>query len=199
MMRATALGLLLVVLASPAAAASGETGLFYPILNLVVLVGLLSVVLVLPWRWIAPPTTAFMVRAQIDGDNRGDPKVYHRWLSWEEISPHLAIAAVAAEDQKFPSHHGFDFESISKAVQARFSRPRGASTISQQVAKNLFLWRERSFFRKGLEAYLTLLIEGLWPKRRILEIYLNLVEMGPGMFGVRAASVPLMYTPAPSS
>ena len=158
------------------------------LLNLVVLVGLLSVVLVLPWRWIAPPTTAFMVRAQIDGDNRGDPKVYHRWLSWEEISPHLAIAVVAAEDQKFPSHHGFDFESISKAVQARFSRPRGASTISQQVAKNLFLWRERSFFRKGLEAYLTLLIEGLWPKRRIVEVYLNVAEFGPGIFGAGVAS-----------
>ena len=90
------------------------------LLNLVALVGLLSLVLVLPWRWIAPPTTAFMVRAQIDGDNRGDPKVYHRWLSWKEISPHLAIAVVAAEDQKFPSHHGFDFKSISKAVQFSF-------------------------------------------------------------------------------
>ena len=96
---------------------------------------------------------------------------------------------VASEDQKFPSHHGFDFESISKAVQDRFRRPRGASTISQQVAKNLFLWRERSFFRKGLEAYLTALIEGLWPKRRILEIYLNVAEFGPNVFGAGAASM----------
>ena len=162
------------------------------LLNLVALVGLLSVVLVLPWRWIAPPATAFMARAQIDGDDRGGSKVYHRWLSWEEISPHLAIAVVAAEDQKFPSHHGFDFESISKAVQDRFSRPRGASTISQQVAKNLFLWRERSFLRKGLEAYLTLLIEGLWPKRRILEVYLNVAEFGPGIFGAAVASERLL-------
>jgi monofunctional biosynthetic peptidoglycan transglycosylase len=158
------------------------------LLNLVVLMVLFGVVLVLPWRWIAPPTTAFIVRAQIDADQAGGARVYQRWLSWKEISPHLAIAVVAAEDQKFPSHHGFDFESISKAVQARFSRPRGASTISQQVAKNLFLWRERSFFRKGLEAYLTLLIEGLWPKRRILEVYLNVAEFGPGIFGAGVAS-----------
>ena len=158
------------------------------LLNLVVLMVLLGVVLVLPWRWIAPPTTAFIARAQIDADQAGGARVYQRWLSWKEISPHLAIAVVAAEDQKFPSHHGFDFESISKAVQARFSRPRGASTISQQVAKNLFLWRERSFFRKGLEAYLTVLIESLWPKRRILEVYLNVAEFGPDVFGAGAAS-----------
>ena len=155
------------------------------LLNLVVLTILLGVVLVLPWRWIAPPTTAFIARAQIDEDQA---RVYQQWLSWEEISPNLAIAVVAAEDQKFPSHHGFDFESISKAVRDRFSRPRGASTISQQVAKNLFLWRERSFLRKGLEAYLTALIEGLWPKRRILEVYLNVAEFGPGVFGAGAAS-----------
>jgi monofunctional biosynthetic peptidoglycan transglycosylase len=162
------------------------------LLNLVVLMVLLGVVLVLPWRWIAPPTTAFIVRAQIDADQAGGARVYQRWLSWKEISPHLAIAVVAAEDQKFPSHHGFDFESISKAVRDRFSRPRGASTISQQVAKNLFLWRERSFFRKGLEAYLTVLIEGLWPKRRILEVYLNVAEFGPGVFGAGAASERLL-------
>jgi monofunctional biosynthetic peptidoglycan transglycosylase len=157
-------------------------------LNLVVLVALLGVVSVLPWRWIAPPTTAFILRAQIDAAREGDAKVYQRWLSWKEISPHLAIAVVAAEDQKFPTHHGFDFESISRAVRDRFSRPRGASTISQQVAKNLFLWRERSFLRKGLEACLTLLVEGLWPKRRILEVYLNVAEFGPGVFGAGAAS-----------
>ena len=158
------------------------------LLNLVVLVILLGVVLVLPWRWIAPPTTAFIARARIDADQAEGARVYQQWLSWEEISPHLAIAVVAAEDQKFPSHHGFDFESISKAVRDRFSRPRGASTISQQVAKNLFLWRERSFLRKGLEAYLTALIEALWPKRRILEVYLNVAEFGPNVFGAGAAS-----------
>jgi monofunctional biosynthetic peptidoglycan transglycosylase len=151
-------------------------------------VTLLSVVAVLPWRWIAPPTTAFIAREWMDRDPAGDAKVHYRWRSWEELSPHLAIAVVAAEDQKFPSHHGFDFGSIAKAIRARFRRPRGASTISQQVAKNLFLWRERSLVRKGLEAYLTVLIEGLWPKRRILEVYLNVAEFGPGVFGAGAAS-----------
>jgi monofunctional biosynthetic peptidoglycan transglycosylase len=162
----------------------------------VALVGLLSVVATLPWRWIAPPTTAFIARERMDRAGAGDSKVYYRWRSWEEISPHLAIAVVAAEDQKFPSHHGFDFESISKAIRDRFSRPRGASTISQQVAKNLFLWRERSLLRKGLEAYLTVLIESLWPKRRVLEVYLNVAEFGPGIFGAGAASELLLGKPA---
>jgi monofunctional biosynthetic peptidoglycan transglycosylase len=162
----------------------------------VALVGLLGVVLVLPWRWIAPPTTAFMAREGIERGHAGDATVYHRWLSWREISPQLAIAVVAAEDQKFPSHHGFDLESISNALQERASRPRGASTISQQVAKNLFLWRERSFLRKGLEACLTVLIEGLWPKRRILEVYLNVAQFGPGIFGAGAASDLLLGKPA---
>ena len=162
----------------------------------VALVGLLSVVLTLPWRWIAPPTTAFIARERIDRADAGDATVHYRWRSWDEISPHLAIAVVAAEDQKFPSHRGFDFESISKALQDGFTRPRGASTISQQVAKNLFLWRERSFLRKGLEAYLTTLIEVLWPKRRILEVYLNVAEFGPGVFGAGAASELLLGKPA---
>lgn len=158
------------------------------LVNFVLLVVLLSVVLVLPWRWIDPPTTAFIARERIEREG----PVHHRWQSWDEISPHLAIAVVAAEDQKFPLHHGFDFESISKALRDRLRRPRGASTISQQVAKNLFLWRDRSLLRKGLEAYLTLLIEVSWPKRRILEVYLNVAEFGPGVFGAAAASEVLM-------
>jgi monofunctional biosynthetic peptidoglycan transglycosylase len=114
--------------------------------------------------------------------------IQQHWVPWSGISPHLAIAVVAAEDQTFPLHHGFDLESISKALRERRARQRGASTISQQLAKNLFLWPGRSFVRKGLEAWLTLLIESLWPKRRILEVYLNLVEFGPGIFGAGAAS-----------
>jgi len=156
------------------------------------LVGLLSLVLILPWRWIAPPTTAFIARERMDRAGARDAAVHYRWRAWEEISPHLAIAVVAAEDQKFPSHHGFDFESISKVVREGLRRPRGASTISQQVAKNLFLWRERSLLRKGLEAYLTVLVESLWPKRRILEVYLNVAEFGPGVFGAGAASEVLL-------
>ena len=103
---------------------------------------------------------------------------------------------VAAEDQGFPTHQGFDIESIQKAVEERDKRVRGASTISQQVAKNMFLWPDRSWVRKGLEAYLTHFVEALWPKQRILEIYLNLAQFGPATFGVGAASVEFFGKPA---
>jgi monofunctional biosynthetic peptidoglycan transglycosylase len=144
----------------------------------------------LPLRWVAPPTSSFMLR-------HAGPVHYH-WVPWREISPHLPVAVVAAEDQKFPHPHGFDFASISSALsgdEARRTRQlRGASTISQQVAKNLFLWPGRSWLRKGLEAWLTLWIEWLWPKRRTLEIYLNIAEFGPGIFGVGAASAAYLGT-----
>jgi monofunctional biosynthetic peptidoglycan transglycosylase len=145
---------------------------------------LVTILLVLPWRWIAPPTSAFMLRESFTTAK----VVYRHWISWNRISPQLPIAVVAAEDQKFPQHAGFDFESIAEALQDHRRRPRGASTISQQVAKNLYLWPGRSYLRKGLEAYLTVWIELLWPKRRILEVYLNSAEFGPGIFGVGAAA-----------
>jgi monofunctional biosynthetic peptidoglycan transglycosylase len=149
------------------------------------------VLILLPLRWIPTPTSAFMLRHE--------GPVRYRWVPWQEISPHVAVAVVAAEDQKFPQHHGFDFQSISSALsgeEARgASRLRGASTISQQVAKNLFLWPARSWLRKGLEAWLTLWIEALWSKRRTLEVYLNIAEFGPGIFGVGAASAAYFGTP----
>jgi monofunctional biosynthetic peptidoglycan transglycosylase len=148
-----------------------------------VLLLVVPVVLVLPWRWIDPPTSAFMARARWEGY-----EVEQRWVDWAAISPHLPIAVVAAEDQNFPHHHGFDLESIRSAIAEHRQRQRGASTISQQVVKNLFLWPSASWIRKGLEAYLTLFVEALWPKRRILEVYLNVAELGPGVFGVQAAS-----------
>ncbi|MCZ6784880.1 MAG: monofunctional biosynthetic peptidoglycan transglycosylase [Proteobacteria bacterium] len=156
---------------------------------------LLSVALVLPWRWLAPPTTAFILR-----ERARDPvaPIHQRWLPPQRISGHLAISVVAAEDQKFPTHHGFDFRSIARAARERPGQPRGASTISQQVAKNLFLWPGRSFVRKGLEAYLTVLIELLWPKQRILEVYLNVAEFAPGIYGAGAASELLIGKPASS-
>lgn len=151
-----------------------------------------SVVLVVLLRWLPPPTTAFMVGSRVsalaDGDfgYRND----YDWEPLERISPHAAMAAIAAEDQQFPFHAGFDFESIRKAVQhnSKSKRKRGASTISQQVAKNLFLWSGRSWVRKGLEVWFTVLIEAAWPKERILEVYLNVAEFGPGTWGVQAAA-----------
>jgi monofunctional biosynthetic peptidoglycan transglycosylase len=108
----------------------------------------------------------------------------------------VGIAMVAGEDQKFPFHHGFDVDAIQDAIDAadEGKRLRGASTISQQVAKNLFLWNGRSFVRKGMEAYFTVLIEALWPKRRILEVYMNIVELGNGVYGVGAASDTFFHT-----
>ena len=143
-------------------------------------------------RWIDPPTSAFMLERRVEGlanPARRVP-VDYQWTDWETVSPNARLAMVAAEDQRFLEHEGFDFESIEKAVEfnKRRGRARGASTISQQVAKNLFLWPGKNYFRKGLEAGYTILIEALWPKRRILEVYLNIAEFGDGTYGVEAAS-----------
>ena len=125
-----------------------------------------------------------------------DSGPHYWWTDWEQMSPHVTLAVIAAEDQKFLGHHGFDVESIQDAVAdaQRGGRLRGASTISQQVSKNLFLWQGRSFVRKGLEAYFTVLIELLWSKGRILEVYLNVAEFGDGVFGIAAASERLFNT-----
>ena len=142
-----------------------------------------SVLLVLLLRWVPPPTSAFMLEADLR-------PVHQQWVSWPHIAPAARLAVVASEDQKFPDHHGFDFEAIDKALEhnQRHRRLRGASTISQQTAKNLFLWSGRSYVRKGLEAYFTVLLETLWPKRRILEVYLNIAQFGPDVYGVEEAS-----------
>ena len=136
-------------------------------------------------RFVDPPTTAFML-----SDAGGRESVRYRWVDAKRMSPSLAYAVIAAEDQKFPDHFGFDLASIRESFDARDdARPlRGASTITQQVAKNLFLWPGRSFVRKGIEAYFTVLLETALPKERILELYLNIAELGPGVYGVGAAS-----------
>jgi len=153
---------------------------------------LLSALLTLSLRWIDPPTSAFMLRSQAAAHSKGlnDYPQRNDWLDWEHISPHAKIAVVAAEDQRFPEHPGFDLGAISDAVyeRVREGRRRGASTISQQVAKNLFLWPGGGFLRKGLEAYFTILIEFFWPKQRVLEVYLNIAQFGRGVFGIEAAS-----------
>jgi monofunctional glycosyltransferase len=132
---------------------------------------------------------------------RAQQRYYHtdfQWVRLEEISANAAISVIASEDQQFPFHAGFDFNSIREAVRAseHGKRLRGASTISQQVAKNLFLWSGHSFVRKGLEAYFTVLIEMLWPKERILEMYLNIAQFGGGIYGVQAAAHRFWHKPA---
>lgn len=153
---------------------------------------LYSALLVLCLRWIPPWRTMFMLQYIIARRIENEPSVpitYH-WVSWESLSKQVPLAVIAAEDQKFPDHLGFDFESISTALDRNRTerRIRGASTITQQVAKNLFLWSGKFYIRKGLEAYFTVLLELLWSKQRILEVYVNIAEFGEGVYGVQAAA-----------
>ena len=150
-----------------------------------------SLLVVSLFKWVNPPITSFMIRDKLEALRKKEKITLRReWTDLKNISPSMQIAVIAAEDQNFSDHHGFDFEAIEKAIKhnERTRRIRGASTISQQVAKNLFLWPGRSFMRKGLEAYFTMVIELLWNKKRILEVYLNTVELGKHTFGVEAAS-----------
>jgi monofunctional biosynthetic peptidoglycan transglycosylase len=155
---------------------------------------LISVLPVILLRWIPPPTSAVML-ARTLGEGRFQD---YQWVPLERIAPDAALAVVAAEDQKFPHHWGFDLDAIRDAAEnhARGRRLRGASTLTQQVARNLFLWQGRSFLRKGLEAWMTVLLEIAWPKHRILEVYLNIAEMGEHTFGVQATSRRYFARPA---
>ncbi|MCW8126608.1 monofunctional biosynthetic peptidoglycan transglycosylase [Microbulbifer halophilus] len=149
-----------------------------------ILLAATTALLVLALRWVDPPSSMVILAWQQQNDRQAQCD----WQPLEKISPHLQMAVIAAEDQKFPRHHGFDFASLKKALEENRKRPRGASTITQQTAKNLFLWNGRSYLRKGLEAWFTLLMELLWPKERILEIYLNIAEFGEGVYGAQAAA-----------
>jgi monofunctional biosynthetic peptidoglycan transglycosylase len=153
---------------------------------------LLSVVQVLALRFVDPPFSSFMAIRQFQAWRAGDWsfRIAHDWRDLDRISPDLALALVAAEDQNFAEHHGFDLKAIEKARKqnARGRKVRGGSTISQQTAKNLFLWGGRSWVRKGIEAWYTVLIETLWPKWRILEVYANIAEFGDGVYGAQAAA-----------
>jgi len=159
-----------------------------------------TIVPVLLLRWVPPLTSAFMLEARVGALRAGDRgySTDYQWVSLEHISPHAAIAVIASEDQTFPFNYGFDFPSIRSAVRAaqRGRRLRGASTIAQQVARNLFLWPGRSFVRKGIEAWFTVLLEALWPKERILEVYLNIAQFGRGTYGVEAAARRFYHEPA---
>jgi monofunctional biosynthetic peptidoglycan transglycosylase len=137
-------------------------------------------------KWINPPVTMTQFVSWVSGHG-----LKRDYVSRKNISPYAKLAVIAAEDQSFPDHHGFDWKSIKKARAYNLKKPgriRGASTISQQVAKNVFLWQGRSWFRKGLEVYFTFMIEMVWGKKRILEIYLNEIEMGKGIFGIEMAA-----------
>ncbi|MDD3650542.1 monofunctional biosynthetic peptidoglycan transglycosylase [Immundisolibacter sp.] len=147
---------------------------------------------VLLLRWLPPPTTSFILQNRIAAMRAGYgfyPYPYH-WVDYQNIAPVMALAVIAAEDQNFRQHHGLDLSGIRRAIRDNQyrDRPRGASTITQQTAKNLFLWRGQSWLRKGVELYFTGLLELLWPKQRILEVYLNVAQFGGSVFGVEAAA-----------
>jgi monofunctional biosynthetic peptidoglycan transglycosylase len=145
-------------------------------------------------KWINPPLTLTQVGSMIGGYG-----LKRDYVGVDEISPHLKLAVMAAEDQVFPDHGGFDWKSVKKAMAYNEKKPnriRGASTISQQTAKNVFLWQGRDWLRKGLEIYFTKMIEWIWGKERILDVYLNVIEMGPGIFGAEAAAQAYFGKPA---
>lgn len=157
---------------------------------------ILSVASVLLFKWVPVPYTFYMyqrcVQQKLDGETM---KLYRDWVPLDEISPYIQLAVVCAEDQNYLKHNGFDYGAIRKALkfnekmeQKGKSKRRGASTISQQTAKNVFLWHGRSWIRKGFEVYFTFLIETFWSKERIMEVYLNVIEFGNGVYGVEAAS-----------
>jgi monofunctional biosynthetic peptidoglycan transglycosylase len=150
-------------------------------------------------RFLAPPVTALMIERRIEswfGEGKYSPA--YRWVSFDKIAPVMGAAVIASEDQNFPQHFGFDWKAIQKAMDhnERSTRTKGASTLTQQTSKNLFLWSGRSWIRKGFEAYFTLLLESLWSKKRILETYLNIVEFGDGIYGVEAAAQHYFGKPA---
>ena len=162
------------------------------LLALPLLFAVASILQVAVLRFVDPPGSAFMAARQLEAWGAGELsfQVAYDWRDLDDISPHLPVAMVAAEDQNFANHHGFDLKAIEKARvhNAKGRKVRGASTISQQVAKNLFLWRGGGYIRKGIEAWYTLLIELLWPKTRILEVYANVAEFGDGIYGAQAAA-----------
>lgn len=158
-----------------------------------------SILLTIIYRFVPPPVTILMVQRVIEQKMDGEEvKLKKDWVPIEEISPNLVRAAIASEDGRFMEHWGFDIEAIQKAYEhnKQSSRTKGGSTISQQVAKNVFLWPSRSWVRKGLEVWFTFLIEVCWSKERIMEVYLNVIEMGDGIYGAEAASQAYFHKPA---
>lgn len=167
------------------------TRLLKILLRIVICFLILSIGTTLLYRWVPVPITPLMLIRCAEQKSRGEDMVLkHDWVSIEEISPKLQLAVVCSEDQNYLKHYGFDFGAIEKAMKSNGEgkKLRGASTISQQTAKNVFLWPGRSYVRKGFEVYFTLLIELFWSKERIMEVYLNSIEMGRGIYGAEAAA-----------
>lgn len=161
-------------------------GLWRFIKRLFIVLFLLQFIYIILLRWVNPPITITQIGSLFSGNG-----LKRDYVNASEISQHAKLAMISAEDQLFPDHNGFDWKNIRKAMEYNKKKPgrvRGASTISQQVAKNVFLWQGRSYLRKGLEAYFTFMIELFWGKKRILEVYLNVSEMGKGIFGIEAAA-----------
>jgi monofunctional biosynthetic peptidoglycan transglycosylase len=146
---------------------------------------LFSVFYILLCKWVNPPITITQISSLLHGNG-----LHRDYISYKEMGSNIKLAVMAGEDQLFPDHNGFDFKSIQKAMKHNQKNKslHGASTISQQVAKNVFLWQHGGYFRKGLEVYFTFMIEHIWGKKRILEMYLNVSEMGKGYFGIEAAA-----------
>jgi monofunctional biosynthetic peptidoglycan transglycosylase len=160
-----------------------------------------SIFFVVLYRFVNPPVTALMLIRIVQQKISGEPlKLKKDWKSLEEISPQLQLAVVASEDNRFLEHSGFDLEAIKNArdynENKKGKKVRGASTISQQTTKNVFLWPDRTWIRKGLEVYFTFLIETVWGKKRIMEVYLNVIELGNGIYGAEAASQKYFHKPA---
>jgi len=162
--------------------------------NLILLFLVLTILPVILYKWVNPPITPLMIIRKLDGYS-----IKKDWVPIEEMSENLPQAAVAAEDDEFMSHHGFDIDAMKQAYEKNKKQPnkiRGGSTISQQTAKNVFLWPHRDYLRKAMEAWFTVLIEFFWGKERIMEVYLNIVEMGEGIYGSEAASQEYFHKPA---
>lgn len=167
------------------------TKIFKIVLKILIFFVILSVGSTILFRWLPVPLTPLMIIRCVEQKNDGKSMTLkHDWVSLEEISPKLQLAVVCSEDQNYLKHYGFDWGAIEKALESNDSgkKIRGGSTISQQTAKNVFLWPGRSYIRKGFEAYFTLLIETFWSKERIMEVYLNSIEMGNGVYGAEAAA-----------
>lgn len=164
------------------------------IVKIVVLIVLLSVGWVFLYKYLNPPITPLMIIRYYEGAGGIEKK----WRNYDDISNYMKLSVIASEDQKFPFHDGFDVRAIEEAIDEKMQgeRLRGASTISQQTAKNVFLWPSRSWLRKGVEAYFTVLLEKIWGKKRILEVYLNVIETGKGIYGVEEAGELYFGTPA---